>query len=245
MGDSARTQGGSAPATPGCAHSSQRSPVADVRGRTFRFENRDYLALSFRLVERARLDVLTPSERAVALAIAAGSSNADIARARSRSVNTVANQVASVFRKLGVQSRLELCRVLSAHAVLSKRAAEPSGSIDVTAMRFVAGRVLATDHTPDAAERFEELCRAEWQVVDCYDVGDRRYLFARRVESDDRLSPRQHEALIRRSRGAALKEIAIDLGVSVSTISRELSAAMKAIGAKSHADLPRLLAMAA
>ena len=40
--------------------------------------------------------------------VLAGLANAAIARRRGTSARTVANQVASIFRKLGVQSRAEL-----------------------------------------------------------------------------------------------------------------------------------------
>ena len=53
-------------------------------------------------------DELTPAERQVALAVLAGYSNAEIARTRGSSPRTVANQIASIFRKLGVRSRGEL-----------------------------------------------------------------------------------------------------------------------------------------
>ncbi len=46
--------------------------------------------------------------------LAAGLSNAEIARARGRSARTVANQVARIYRKLGVRSRLQLFALLSA-----------------------------------------------------------------------------------------------------------------------------------
>jgi DNA-binding NarL/FixJ family response regulator len=52
--------------------------------------------------------LLTPAEREVAAAILEGKSNAAIARQRKSAVRTVANQVASLFRKLGVHSRGEL-----------------------------------------------------------------------------------------------------------------------------------------
>lgn len=42
-----------------------------------------------------------------------GASNEEIASLRGRSVNTVAKQVASLFRKLGVRSRLELARAFA------------------------------------------------------------------------------------------------------------------------------------
>lgn len=51
---------------------------------------------------------LTPAEREVVLLLSAGLSNAAIARRRARSQRTVANQVASIFAKLGVSSRSEL-----------------------------------------------------------------------------------------------------------------------------------------
>jgi DNA-binding CsgD family transcriptional regulator len=53
-------------------------------------------------------DNLTAAERQVALAVLSGLSNADIARMRGSSPRTVANQLATIFRKLGVRSRSEL-----------------------------------------------------------------------------------------------------------------------------------------
>ncbi len=51
-------------------------------------------------------DRLTAAECEVAHLIAAGLSNAEIARRRGVSPRTVANQAARIFRKLGVASRL-------------------------------------------------------------------------------------------------------------------------------------------
>jgi DNA-binding CsgD family transcriptional regulator len=55
---------------------------------------------------------LSDAEKEVAKLLLAGRSNAEIAAARGRSVRTVANQVASIFRKLRVGSRLELAVAL-------------------------------------------------------------------------------------------------------------------------------------
>jgi DNA-binding CsgD family transcriptional regulator len=63
--------------------------------------------LSFR-VEVAHDHRLTAAEREVAQAILDGASNKEIAQQRGVAPRTVANQVASVFRKLGVSSRAEL-----------------------------------------------------------------------------------------------------------------------------------------
>ncbi|MCZ7680271.1 MAG: helix-turn-helix transcriptional regulator [Sandaracinaceae bacterium] len=53
-------------------------------------------------------DELTDAEREVCRMILLGRSNAQIATARHTAPRTVANQVASIFKKLGVASRAEL-----------------------------------------------------------------------------------------------------------------------------------------
>ena len=55
---------------------------------------------------------MTEAERFVASRALEGKSNAEIAVERRRSVRTVAKQVASAFRKLGVGSRFELAALL-------------------------------------------------------------------------------------------------------------------------------------
>ena len=60
---------------------------------------------------------LSAAEREVTSMILDGMSNREVARARKTSVRTVANQVASVFKKLGVSCRLELAsRVMELEA---------------------------------------------------------------------------------------------------------------------------------
>jgi DNA-binding CsgD family transcriptional regulator len=54
---------------------------------------------------------LTPAEGEIARMLAAGFSNAEIGRCRGTSVRTIANQIASIFDKLGVRSRFALCAV--------------------------------------------------------------------------------------------------------------------------------------
>jgi DNA-binding NarL/FixJ family response regulator len=57
---------------------------------------------------------LTAAENSVASAVLSGRSNRDIALARRTSLRTVANQVAALYRKLGVGSRAELALLCSA-----------------------------------------------------------------------------------------------------------------------------------
>lgn len=62
---------------------------------------------------RTAPDLLTKEERSVALDVIAGMRNAAIAKKRNRSSRTVANQLASIYRKLRVGSRVQLvARVL-------------------------------------------------------------------------------------------------------------------------------------
>jgi DNA-binding CsgD family transcriptional regulator len=67
----------------------------------------DLAILSFAL-SSPESSTLTPSESHVVELLLEGKTNAEIAALRATTPRTVANQVASLFRKLGVQSRLEL-----------------------------------------------------------------------------------------------------------------------------------------
>jgi DNA-binding NarL/FixJ family response regulator len=64
--------------------------------------------------QRSNVGRLSKAERVVLEAMLAGRTNEAIAKDRGTSVHTVGNQVASIFRKLGVSSRAEL----AAHADL-------------------------------------------------------------------------------------------------------------------------------
>jgi len=68
------------------------------------------LVLSFPLPAAKLPTSLTDAEREVTLSLLAGRSNRTIARARGTAVRTIANQVAAIYRKLGVRSRTELGR---------------------------------------------------------------------------------------------------------------------------------------
>jgi DNA-binding CsgD family transcriptional regulator len=68
----------------------------------------EFAILSFPSPPLAIDMLLTPAERAVLCSLLEGKSNRAIARERSTSVRTIANQVASIYRKAGVSSRCEL-----------------------------------------------------------------------------------------------------------------------------------------
>jgi DNA-binding NarL/FixJ family response regulator len=82
--------------------------------------SRAFVVLSYPIEGTARVNVnahaeddprstLTTAERDVGQAVIRGMSSAEIAAARSRSVSTINKQIESLYRKLGVHSRSELC----------------------------------------------------------------------------------------------------------------------------------------
>jgi DNA-binding CsgD family transcriptional regulator len=85
---------------------------AEPRVSHFALGGEDFLVVSFAAPETRLPESLTPCEREVALLVLQGASNAEIAKRRGTSPRTVANQMASMFRKLGVGSRVELVKLL-------------------------------------------------------------------------------------------------------------------------------------
>jgi len=62
----------------------------------------------------ARFGSLTVAEQEVAAQVVRGATSEEIAKARGTSVHTVQNQVRGIYTKLGVSSRAELVRLLTA-----------------------------------------------------------------------------------------------------------------------------------
>jgi DNA-binding CsgD family transcriptional regulator len=92
-----------------------REPTHDVRTAEFTVGDETFVLLSVPLRNERGVEPLTAAEREIAAMVVAGLANAEIAKARSKSVRTIANQVASIFRKLKVGSRVELSSVLALH----------------------------------------------------------------------------------------------------------------------------------
>ncbi len=75
-------------------------------------EDREYLVLSYPLPAPAIPEGLTLAEREIAILLVRGLSSRAVAVHRGVSVHTVANQIRSLYSKLGVSSRVELLRAL-------------------------------------------------------------------------------------------------------------------------------------
>jgi DNA-binding CsgD family transcriptional regulator len=84
-----------------------RAP-SELSAHTFRVGTEEFVVLSYPMARVQPPPELTSAERHVVVALMEGKSNAAIAAERGTSPRTIANQVAAVFRKLGVRSRAEL-----------------------------------------------------------------------------------------------------------------------------------------
>jgi len=64
-------------------------------------------------LKKRRVSGLSPAERMIVRQVCAGRNNEEIARVLGKSLGTVKNQLSSVFRKLGVDSRTRLIAQLA------------------------------------------------------------------------------------------------------------------------------------
>ncbi len=86
---------------------------AGLRVETFEADGQAFAIIELPRVPRQDHGHLTRTQRDILDLLLAGRSNAEIARERGRSVRTVAHRVDSIFRRLGVGSRLELFALCS------------------------------------------------------------------------------------------------------------------------------------
>jgi DNA-binding NarL/FixJ family response regulator len=85
---------------------------APMRITKFEHEHGEYLVLSYPIKRPASFAKLNAAELAVIEAVLEGTSHKEIARARDVSVRTVANQLASAYRKLGVSSATDVAMLV-------------------------------------------------------------------------------------------------------------------------------------
>jgi DNA-binding CsgD family transcriptional regulator len=89
-------------------------PPKGLRGARLLVEGEEFAVLVFPIeTKSAPTPVLTEAERAVSLLTLKGFANEEIAALRGASHRTVANQLQSIYRKLGVGSRVELAHKLA------------------------------------------------------------------------------------------------------------------------------------
>ena len=114
-------------------------------------------------------------------------------------------------------------------------------------LRFLAQRALAADTLEEtSAELWAAFIDGSFKLVDRFEDDGRCYLVALRCDRRDRsdaLCERERIVLERRARGELLESIAVDLGVSVSAVSRRLQRGMRKLGIATQAELLRIWAL--
>lgn len=170
------------------------------------------LVLGMPMAHEQALAGLTSAERAVALLLVEGASNVAIAEARGASPRTVANQVAAVFRKLGVGSRASLIARVG-------HASDPEGA-----------RLM-----------FDGLAAGRLSIVERFERDGRRFLVARaRAQADRRgrsLSRRERQIVARCALGRSNRAIASELELATSTVATFLASGLAKLGVASRTDL--------
>jgi DNA-binding NarL/FixJ family response regulator len=125
---------------------------------------------------------------------------------------------------------LDSARVSTAAAYVLESAPSP-------ARKERRGSQSPVEHEP--ATIWSDVANGRRLVAGWYDEGGRRYLIVRPKPEGERstLSNRERKALKLRAMGYALKVIADELNVSLSTASRDVSRAMAFVGLHSDSDV--------
>jgi DNA-binding NarL/FixJ family response regulator len=107
---------------------------------------------------------------------------------------------------------------------------------------------LVRSHEPDSASPsaealWQSISRGTLRIVNWYDHEGRRFVVLRQATAEERLrlTIRQRKALALRAAGCALKVIAFELGVSVTTAAREVETGLELLGLDSTAALAAVL----
>ena len=208
--------------------------------------------LRHRLTNDVLPSEVSRAEREVAAGILEGLSNAAIARRRGVAVSTIANQVANLFRRLGVASRAELiARVATTQSpwrpsfVAMRDASEP------TTITFARGGQIVFDRAKmwrlenqDARCILGGLADGQWTLLDHATHDGHRFLVVRPrlfgVTDPFELSAIQRDVVAHVALGRSNKLVAHLLGIGVSTVATHLSSAMRKLHVPSRSELQRL-----
>ena len=189
---------------------------------------------------------LSGAEREVARFAVAGLSNAEIAQKRGVSSRTVANQAASVFRKLGVTSRLGLCALMARSGSYGRVEAITRFVVTPLSAHLRAGGGLRQADPDEALRLWRGFVDGTWSLVGRYDSVGQRYVLTRRnapgVLDPCALTQRERAVATLAAMGYQNKYIGYLLGLSASTVSSHLESVRRKLVLGSRAELIRWFA---
>jgi DNA-binding NarL/FixJ family response regulator len=107
------------PQTERAPHDAELAPPAGLSAHKVTLDDDEYLVIALPSPAWEMPDCLTGAEQAITALVLRGLTNEEIARERGTSAHTVANQIARIFAKLSVTSRIEL-----AHRLASRKPRE-------------------------------------------------------------------------------------------------------------------------
>jgi DNA-binding NarL/FixJ family response regulator len=99
------------------------------------------------------------------------------------------------------------------------------------------------EESPSAEALWQSISKGSLRIVNWYDHEERRFVVLRKATAEERirLTVRQRKALALRAAGCALKVIAFELGVSLTTAAREVETGLELLGLDSTAALAAVL----
>jgi DNA-binding CsgD family transcriptional regulator len=132
------------------------------------------------------------------------------------------------------------------HAEGAATDAVARGSLRAAARAIDRARSRVRSNEREALELWQGLVEGRWSLVDQFDGDGRRYLIARRNDTeipDPRaLSLRERQVLAHAALGQSLKVIAYALGLSVATVAEHRARGLRKLGIRSQAELSSLFA---
>lgn len=218
----------------------------------FEHDGARYAVIAFPLGHPAEFKELTAAELVVADGLLEGLSIRELAARRKVSVNTTANQIASIYRKVGVCSRHELVALARNGARVTMRpVAAPIGecSHDASNLRAAAERASApTDGSEhDRAEAlglWRSLFHGQCFIVARFDCERRRLFVARYHDPNPRppspLRDRERELVNLLALGHSIKLCCYELELAQSSASELASSALRKMGIRSRTELVEL-----
>ncbi|GMV15915.1 MAG: hypothetical protein AMXMBFR56_41390 [Polyangiaceae bacterium] len=110
---------------------------------------------------------------------------------------------------------------------------------------LAADRASSDADTEACDKAWRDLVSGRLRIIQRFDKDGRRYVVARRSKGTKlrgvQLTERELSVVERRVRGAALKDIAAALGVSISTVAKSLKRALGKLGLENQAELIAVL----